>query len=166
MSIAFMCFTKANNRKKIGGSPELQIDFELARQKVHNKYAPYWAAAMFVFGSLGLATVWWECGAFWKGYLLDMVGPAWNYILFRGLFTNYQKNKWTAFFTPPKTFFLFTVFCFGVETAQYFKLYDATFDPYDYLAYLSLLLPLFILDLKQANAFDEPGKMENKLRKF
>ncbi len=156
-----MCSTKTINRK-IGGSPGLQIDFERARQNVHNKYAPYWAAAMFLFGSLGLATVWLEGDAFWKGYLLDMVGPAWNYILFRGLFTNYQKNKWTSFFTPTKTFFLFTVFCFGVETVQYFKLYDATFDPYDYLAYLSLLLPLFILDLKQANALTETGKIENK----
>lgn len=110
---------------------------------------------MIIFAAFGLATIWWNLGAFWKGYLLDMVGPAWNYILFRGLFTNYQKNKWTSFFTPQKTFFLFIIFCFGVETAQYFNIYAATFDPFDYLAYLSLLLPLFILDQRQNKAVND-----------
>jgi len=49
----------------------------------HDKYAPYWASALFVFGAVGLSTIWIDLGKFWKGYLLDMTGPAWNYILFR-----------------------------------------------------------------------------------
>ncbi len=150
-----MVQTTTKNGESIAKNPELQEALEQRRQRIHNKYAPYWAAAMFIFAALGLTTVWWDLGAFWKGYVLDMVGPAWNYILFRGLFTTYQKNKWTNFFTPQKTFLLFIAFSFGVETAQYFKLYDATFDYFDYLAYLSLLSPLFILDLKQNKAGNE-----------
>jgi hypothetical protein len=34
----------------------------------------------------------------------------------------------------------------AIETSQYFKFYDATFDPYDYLAYATLLLPIYLLD--------------------
>lgn len=85
-------------------------------------------------------------GAFWKGYVLDMTGPAWNYILFRGRFTSRSVNAWTRFFTPKKTVTIFVLVCFGIEGAQYFGLYGATFDPWDFLAYVSILVPLFILD--------------------
>ncbi len=113
-----------------------------------NKYAPYWALALFVFLALGLSTIWIKLGKFWNGYVLDMVGPAWNYILFRGLFTERKDNWWTRFFTPKRTFFIFVFVCFAIEIAQYFHLYDATFDPWDFLAYISLLLPLHLLDTK------------------
>lgn len=115
----------------------------------HDKYAPYWAMTLVVLGAAGLATNWIDLGDFWKGYVLDMTGPAWNYILFRGLFTKRSNNAWTRFFTPARTFFIFLLVCFGIEMAQYFQLYEATYDPWDFLAYISLLLPLFILDLRQ-----------------
>jgi hypothetical protein len=112
----------------------------------HDKFAPYWALALIVFAGTGVATVWTDLGAFWKGYWLDMVGPAWNYILFRGLFTKKAKNSWTRFFTPVRTFYIFLLVCIAIEMAQYFKLYDATYDPWDFLAYISLLVPVFIID--------------------
>ncbi|MBT3209753.1 MAG: hypothetical protein HN704_01695 [Bacteroidetes bacterium] len=121
----------------------------------HNKNAPYWAAAMLVFGVLGLSTIWIDLGIFWKGYLLDMVGPAWNYILFRGLFTTKADNYWTRFFTHQRTLIIFLTVCFGIETMQYFKIYDSTFDPLDLLAYISILIPLFLIDSKQ-------NKLKNK----
>lgn len=34
-----------------------------------------------------------------------------------------------------------------IETMQYFKIYDSTFDPWDLLAYVSILIPLFLIDL-------------------
>jgi hypothetical protein len=111
--------------------------------------APYWAAAMIIFGVTGLATIWIDLGNFWKGYVLDMVGPAWNYILFRGLFTGYRANRWTRFFTPLRTLLIFLIVCFGIEAAQYLGWYDATFDPFDLLAYVSLLLPIYIIDRYQ-----------------
>ncbi|MBI9066706.1 MAG: hypothetical protein JEZ09_05395 [Salinivirgaceae bacterium] len=115
---------------------------------IHDKYAPYWAIALVVLVGTGLSTIWVDLGAFWKGYVLDMTGPAWNYILFRGLFTSYTNNVWTRFFKPKRTLTLFLLVCFGIETMQYLNIYDSTFDLWDLLAYVSILIPLFFIDLK------------------
>ena len=115
----------------------------------HDRFAPYWAVGMFVFGILGLSTTWIELGPFWQGYLLDMTGPAWNYILFRGLFASYSNNAWTRFFTPKRTLFIFLLVCVLIEGAQYFDFYEATYDPWDFVAYISILIPLFLLDNHQ-----------------
>lgn len=119
------------------------------RREIHDRYAPYWAVAMVLFGVTGLSTTWMDWGSFWSGYILDVCGPVWNYILFRGLFTAYRDNKWIRFFNPWRTFLIFVLVCFGIESLQYFKVYDSTFDPWDLLAYVSLLLPVFLLDLRQ-----------------
>jgi len=117
-------------------------------EKQHNKYAPYWAGMLLLLWLIGLATIWINLGAFWKGYVLDIAGPAWNYILFRGLFTNKANNAWTRFFTPKITITIFLIVCVGIETSQYLKLYDATADAWDLLAYISILVPLFVVDMK------------------
>jgi len=112
----------------------------------HNKHAPFWAAGLVILCITGLATIWLNFGSFWKGYVLDITGPAWNYILFRGRFTSKADNRWTRFFTPKRTVVIFIAVCIGIEGIQYLKLYEATFDPWDFLAYISVLVPLFILD--------------------
>ena len=117
------------------------------RKEMHNKSAPYWAFLLVILGLISLSTSWIDLGTFWKGYVLDMAGPAWNYILIRGLFTSYKENSWTRIFTPIRTFILFVLICYGIELMQYFELYESTFDPYDLLAYISLLTPVFIRDL-------------------
>jgi len=43
---------------------------------------------------------------------------------------------------------------------QYFELYDATFDPWDLVAYISILLPLFILDQMTYERRDLDKKIE------
>jgi len=101
---------------------------------------------MMILVVLGLSTTWIKLGPFWNGYVLDIAGPAWNYILFRNLGTTYQDNAWTRFFTPAKTFFIFVIILYGIELMQYLKVYDSTYDPWDFLAYISLMLPLFIID--------------------
>ncbi len=116
---------------------------------IHNKYAPFWALTFLIFLLIGLSTIWFDLGPFWKGYVLDMVGPAWTYILFRGLFTQKANNFWTRFFTPRRTFFIILVACFGIELLQYFKVYSSTFDFWDFGAYSSLLLLLHLIDRKQ-----------------
>ena len=116
----------------------------------HDKFAPYWAFGLFLFCGMGIATINVDLGSFWNSYVLDMVAPAWNYILFRGLFTYKANNAWTRFFTPLKTFGIILVVCFLIEYVQYLSLYDGTYDLYDLLAYISILLPLFILDSKQS----------------
>jgi hypothetical protein len=119
----------------------------MKKKELHDKNAPYWAAALIILGITGISTTWIDLGSFWKGYVLDMTGPAWNYILFRGLFTAKADNAWTRFFTPWTTFLIFLAVCFGIEAMQYFELYDSTFDPWDLLAYVSLLTPIFLMDV-------------------
>lgn len=117
------------------------------RESRHDRLAPFWAVGFVLLCGTGLATIWIDLGAFWKGYVLDMTGPAWNYILFRTRYRSEIHNRWTRFFTPKKTFVIIVIVCFGIESAQYLKLYDATYDPWDFLAYVSILLPLYLLDL-------------------
>ena len=112
----------------------------------HDRHAPFWAAGLVILCVTGLATIWLNLGSFWKGYVLDITGPAWNYILFRARFTAKVDNRWTRFFTPTRTFVIFIAVCIGIEGMQYLKLYEATFDPWDFVAYISILLPLFIID--------------------
>ena len=121
----------------------------MTKEEQHNKYAPYWAIAMIIFGLTGISATWIESSDFLKGYVLDICVPAWNYILFRGLFTTYRENTWFRFFTPIRTFFIFVIVTFGIELLQYLEVYGSTFDPWDLLAYISLLLPIFIIDLSQ-----------------
>jgi hypothetical protein len=90
-----------------------------------------------------------DLGAFWKGYVLDMTGPAWSYILFRGLYTGYAENAWRRFFTPGRTLAAFLLVLAGIEGMQYLSIYEATFDPWDFLAYGSVLIPLYFLDAYQ-----------------
>lgn len=109
--------------------------------------APFWAACLVLLCTTGVSTTWIDLGTFWKGYVLDMTGPAWSYILFRLLYMAKTENAWTRFFTPIKTLIIFLIVSFSIEGAQYLKLYDATYDPWDFLAYVSILIPLFVLDL-------------------
>jgi hypothetical protein len=118
-------------------------------RKIHNNRAPYWAFVLIILCCIGLLTNWVNLGTFWKGYALDMVGPAWSYILFRGLFTSRTENRWTRFFTPGRTLIVILIICFGIELTQYFELYDATYDPWDFLAYTIILVPIFVVDLLQ-----------------
>ena len=117
----------------------------------HNKNAPFWAITLVICCAVGISTSWLDFGPFWKGYVLDITGPAWNYILVRGLFTKYTDNAWRRFFTPIRTYFIFVLVCFAIENAQFFNLYDATFDSLDFVAYVSLLTPAFLLDLWQSS---------------
>jgi hypothetical protein len=113
---------------------------------MHDKYAPYWAITLVILLGTGLSTIWFDFGDFWSGYVLDMVGPAWTYVLFRGLFTAIADNIWTRFFSPNRTLIILLICCFGIETLQYFKIYDSTFDYWDLLAYISILVPLYLID--------------------
>ena len=116
-------------------------------QARHNRAAPYWAAALIIFGITGISTTFLDFGDFWRGYVLDITGPAWNYILVRRLSHAYADNAWTRFFTPNKTFLIFVLIAYGIELAQYLHLYDSTYDPWDLLAYVSLLIPVFLVDV-------------------
>jgi hypothetical protein len=85
----------------------MNSDITISEKNTHDRHAPFWAAGLVLLGTLGLATIWIDFGPFWKGYVLDMTGPAWNYILFRGRFTAKKDNRWTRFFTPTRTLVIF-----------------------------------------------------------
>ncbi|MBE9548329.1 MAG: hypothetical protein IMF09_02895 [Proteobacteria bacterium] len=120
----------------------------MSNKTAHNNAAPYWAAALLILVGSAILIQWIDSAAFWNGYAIDMAGPAWNYILFRGLFTAYSDNAWRRFFTPVRTLVIFLFVCFGIEIMQFFNLYKSTYDPWDFLAYISILLPVFIIDLQ------------------
>ena len=106
----------------------------------------YWAVALVVLGTIGLSTGLVRARGFWSSYVLDVVGPAWNYILLRGLFSKTQPAMLSRFLTPEGTLLLIVAVCGVIEAAQYFQLYEAHYDPYDFLAYVSLLLPCYAID--------------------
>lgn len=112
----------------------------------HDRAAPFWAGALVLLAATGLSTNLVDLGPFWRGYVLDMTGPAWTYILARLRYTRWVDNAWTRWFTPDRTFLLAVGACFLIEGIQYLDLYDATFDPLDLVAYLSLLTPAWLLD--------------------
>jgi hypothetical protein len=125
----------------------VKLSRQAAKRVRRDSYSQWWAVTLVILGTVGISSSWIRLGSFWNGYILDMTGPAWNYILFRGLFTVKTENAWSRFFTPVRTLLIFLVVCSGIEMAQFFGLYEATFDPWDFLAYVSLLLPVFIVDI-------------------
>ena len=68
----------------------------------------------------------------------------------RGLYSDRQATFLSVTFSPEHAAGLIAGTCAAIETSQYFQLYTAHFDPFDYLAYLSLFIPCYLLD-KQFN---------------
>ncbi len=105
-----------------------------------------WAGLVVLLGTISLATGAYRPGGFWSSYVLDMAGPAWNYILIRGLFAEGQRTAISRFFTPIRALLFVVSLCFVIEFMQFLKLYESTFDPCDLAAYVSLVLPCFVAD--------------------
>ncbi len=106
----------------------------------------FWKTALITLGSLAILTCFIRISDFVSGYVLDMVGPAMGYILLRVQYTSKQSTFLSFKFTPGLTALLMYLICFLIETSQYFNLYDAYFDPWDYLAYISILIPCYLID--------------------
>jgi hypothetical protein len=112
----------------------------------HPEERRVWAAALIILCTVGLATGFYPVPGFWSSYVLDIVGPAWNYILIRGLFARNQTTPISGLFTPEVALGFISAVCFLVEAAQFLDLYEAHFDPFDFLAYVSLLVPCYAID--------------------
>jgi hypothetical protein len=106
----------------------------------------YWKATIITLGSIALATCLVRSSGFWSSYVLDIVGPAWIYILVRGLFSKTQPAMLGRLLSPEAALVIMMVACFLIEEAQYFHLYDAHYDPLDFFAYVSLLIPCYVID--------------------
>jgi len=106
-----------------------------------------WKVALIMFGAIGLyAAVFARTPGFWTSYALDVAGPAWNYILIRGQYSAKDSTFFSLKFTPESAVLLILGICLLIETSQYFNLYAAHFDPWDYPAYISGLLPCYLID--------------------
>jgi len=106
----------------------------------------FWKITIVLLGSTVLATCLIRIPGFWSSYVLDMAGPAMGYILLRAQYTTKESTFLSIKFTPVSAALLCSGICFVVETSQYFKIYEAHFDPFDYIAYASLVLPCFLID--------------------
>ena len=106
----------------------------------------FWKIILILSGCTVLATCLIRIPGFWSSYVLDMTGPAMGYILLRVQYTSKESTFLSFRFTPESAALLIFGICFVVETSQYFKLYEAHFDPYDYVAYISLLVPCYLID--------------------
>ena len=104
-----------------------------------------WKIIIVVLGVIGLSTCLIRTPGFWTSYVLDIVGPAWNYVLLRGQYSS-SRSFLSLKLTPETAALLILVICFLIETSQYYELYNAHFDPYDYIAYISALLPCYVID--------------------
>ena len=119
----------------------------------------YWKVTLVTFGTISLATGIIRVPGFWSSYMLDIMGPAWNYILIRGLFSRTQPAMLSRILTPEAALVLIVATCFLVEAAQYLQLYESTYDPFDFVAYVSLIVPCCIIDrrlLKQLSSVAPP----------
>ena len=106
----------------------------------------FWKAALILLGLISLSTGIVKTPGFWTSYMLDIAAPAWIYILLRGIYNPKNTGPIPVKLSPEKVLLLVVAISFLIETAQYLNLYDSTFDPLDFAAYISLLIPVYIID--------------------
>lgn len=105
-----------------------------------------WKVAVIVLGIISLSSGLLKTPGFWSSYLLDIAGPAWGYVLLRAQYKAGDSGFLSIRFSPEGALLTIVIICFAIETAQYFELYRAHFDPFDYLAYISGILPVYLFD--------------------
>ena len=96
--------------------------------------------------AIGLATELIERPGFWSSYVRDIVGPAAIYILLRRLHRPAKSQALSQNFSPEVAAAVILGICFLIEISQYLDLYEAHFDPYDFVAYVSGVLPCYVAD--------------------
>lgn len=113
---------------------------------VKTKETYFWKISLILLGLISLSTGLVKTPGFWTSYVLDIVGPAWIYILLRVQYSSKNTCFLSIKFSPEIAAIIVIGICILIETSQYFNLYEAHFDPYDYLSYVSLIIPLYVID--------------------
>jgi len=116
------------------------------REKKRQVYVWIWKAIVIILGVISLTSGLLKAPGFWSSYLLDISGPAWGYVLLRAQYKTGDSGFLSVRFSPEGAFLTIAIICLTIETAQYFELYKAYFDPYDYLAYISGIIIVYLLD--------------------
>ena len=118
----------------------------------------FWKTTLICFGLIALSSGLIKVSTFWSGYALDIAGPAWIYMLIRGQY-NSRKRFLNIKFSPELALALVLVLSFAIEIMQFLEIYYATFDPYDYLAYISATSLIYLTD-KMLSSNKRTGKRE------
>jgi len=105
-----------------------------------------WKIILIVLGIISLSSGMVKTPGSWLSYLLDIAGPAWGYVLLRAQYKTGDHRFLSFRFSPELALMVIIIICFLIETAQFLKLYDAHFDPFDFLAYISGIIPVYIFD--------------------
>jgi len=113
--------------------------------KSNRSKAIFWKITLICFGLIALSSGLFKESKFWSGYVLDIAGPAWMYMLIRGQY-NSKGRFLNIKFSPELALFLIITLSFSIEIMQYLEVYNATYDPFDFLAYLSGTLVIYLID--------------------
>jgi len=138
--IFFLLLKISNNSFKQITKWEYQMDNNNSRVIL------FWKITVILLGSTVLATCMIRIPGFWSSYVLDMAGPAMGYIILRVQYTSKESTFLSFKFTPELAALLIFGICFLIETSQFFRIYESHFDPFDYIAYVTLLFPCFLID--------------------
>lgn len=122
---------------------EAYIGFSLNQQ---NKATLFWKVVLIGLGLISLSTGFLKSPGFWWGYVLDIAGPARAYVLLRAQYKAGNSGFLTIRFIPEMTLVIIIAICYLIEAAQYLNIYNAHFDPYDFLEYISGILPVYLVD--------------------
>ena len=90
---------------------------------------------------------------FATNHLADLVGPAWLYIVFRGLAEPEKRNRLGRFIgaTPERAAIILFAGSSATEIAQIYwpsGLFAGRFDPLDIVAFAIGLFPLYLVDTR------------------
>ena len=107
--------------------------------------AIFWKITLICFGLIALSSGVFKESNFWSGYVLDIAGPAWIYMLIRAQY-NSKEKFFNIKFSPELALFLMITLSFAIEIMQYFEVYNSTYDPFDFLAYVSGTFVIYIID--------------------
>ena len=122
---------------------------------IESKHALFWKVLLICLGIISLSAAIFRGSEFWNGYVLDIAGPAWCYILIRVLYRTDTDKFLGIRFSPEIAFLIILGACFIIEGMQYLKVYKSTFDPYDLLSYFSGLILVYLTD-KALNQKETP----------
>jgi hypothetical protein len=106
----------------------------------------FWKGMVIVLGIISLSTGLFSVSKFWSSYVLDLVGPAWGYVLIRVQYRMDSERFMKIRFSPEMALLSIISICFIIEAMQYYNLYYSTFDPYDLLAYFSGTFVVYLID--------------------
>ena len=106
----------------------------------------FWRLLLWISLLLSCSAALVDVPGFWSGYLLDIFFPAFLYIHLRGLARREPHYPWLNRLSPSMILGLIIGITYLLESLQFWGIYKGRFDPLDYLAYVSVLVPCYVLD--------------------